>query len=44
MDEFLDTLWFTILAGIDAVVDLVSRVLAPLNFLGPAVRPNATGN
>lgn len=37
MDEFLDTLWFTILAGINAVVDLVNGILAPLNFLGPAV-------
>jgi len=37
MDEFLDTLWFTILAGINTVVDLVNRILAPLNFLGPAV-------
>ena len=37
MDEFLDTLWFKILAGINAVIDLVDRALAPLNFLGPAV-------
>ncbi|MCP3954490.1 MAG: hypothetical protein GY697_20080 [Desulfobacterales bacterium] len=37
MDEFLDTLWFTILAGINTVVDLVNWILAPLNFMGPAV-------
>ena len=37
MDEFLDTLWFKILAGINAVIDLVDRTLAPLNFMGPAV-------
>ena len=37
MDESLDTLWFTILAGINAVVDLANWILAPLNFMGPAV-------
>ncbi len=37
MDEFLDTVWFTILAGINTVVDLANWILAPLNFLGPAV-------
>jgi len=36
MDEFLDTLWFSILAGIDVIVNLLNRILAPLNFLGPA--------
>jgi hypothetical protein len=37
MDEFLDTLWFSILAGINIVIDLVNRMLTPLNFLGSAV-------
>ena len=36
MNDFLDTLWFTILAGINTVVDLINSILAPLNFLGPA--------
>lgn len=37
MDAFLDALWFNILAGLDLITDLVSRILAPLNFLGPAL-------
>ena len=37
MDAFLDTLWLTILAGIDLVFSLASRALAPLHFLGPAL-------
>jgi hypothetical protein len=36
MDTLLDTLWLYILTGIDLAFDLVNRVLAPLNFLGPA--------
>ncbi len=36
MDAFLDTLWFNILAGLDVGSNLAIRILAPLNFLGPA--------
>ena len=36
MDNFLDTLWFSIMTGVDAVVHLLTRILTPLNFLGPA--------
>ena len=37
MDAFLDTLWFNILAGIEFLFNLASRILAPFNFLGPAL-------
>jgi uncharacterized membrane protein (DUF106 family) len=37
MDAFLDTLWLNILAGLDAVFNLVSGALVPLHFLGPAL-------
>jgi len=36
MDEFLDTLWFKILALLDLVFGLFGSILAPLSFLGPA--------
>lgn len=36
MDDFLDTLWFKILALLELAFNLMSGLLAPLNFLGPA--------
>lgn len=37
MDEFLDTLWFKILALLEMAFNLFNSLLAPLNVLGPAV-------
>lgn len=37
MDEFLDVIWFKIVAGIHHLKDLLDFLFGPLNALGPAV-------
>jgi len=37
MDEFLDVIWFKIVAGIRHLQDLLDFIFGPLNALGPAV-------
>ena len=36
MDEFLDVIWFKIVAGIHFLKDLLDFIFGPLNTLGPA--------
>ena len=37
MDEFLDVIWFKILAGVHFLKDMLDFIFGPLNTLGPAV-------
>lgn len=37
MDEFLDVIWFKIVAGIHHLKDLLDLIFGPLNSLGPTV-------
>jgi len=37
MDEFLDVIWFKILAGVHFLKDMLDFIFGPFNTLGPAV-------